>query len=187
MQRMTPVEAAKALGVRPQIIYGFIKHNRIHTYPNPSGKTAHIDLDEVKRATGSVQHHRPKDPSTGKPVRHTADVRTGTILSYHGHTPGEVKTRPHRVVAVTQLVSNDEGEPSLVYTARGEGELAVIYETEDLATAIGVKKCNIESPAKLLGVLMYHWVHNEQVELAAELQRWCEARDIEFGTITEGA
>jgi hypothetical protein len=80
---MTPVQAAKVVGIRPQMIYGFIKHGRVKTYSNPDGKTALVDLDEVKAIGGGVRHHRPKDPTTGKPVKVTASVKKGDVLSWH--------------------------------------------------------------------------------------------------------
>jgi len=84
--RMTPVEAAKKLDIRPQQVYGFIKHNRVHTYPNPSGKANLVDFDEVKAIAGGVRHHREKDPTTGKPVKRDPGVKLGDVLSTHVRT-----------------------------------------------------------------------------------------------------
>ena len=181
--RITPVEAARQLGVRPQLVYGMIKHGRLRTYNNPDGKTALVELAEVKGALGNVRHHRPKDEQGRTTV--PQGVRKGTLLSYHGHMPTERAPKPHRVVAVQEVVKGEDGEPALVRTVRGDGELAVVYEVGRLAEALSKNRCSIEAPGNVLGVVMYHWVHSEQPELAASLQLWCEANGVEFATVQE--
>jgi hypothetical protein len=185
--RMTPVQAAKEVGIRPQQVYGFIKHHRVNTYSNPAGKTDLVSLSEVKAAAGQVKHHREKDPTTGKPLRRKPPVSRGTLVSAHGYMTGEPKgKRAHRVNVVTDVINDeDSGDPSLV-AIRPNGEAATLYwEAEDLAARIGKGICHIESAESLLSVVMYHWVHNEQPELAASLQLWCESNDLQIPVIQE--
>jgi hypothetical protein len=184
--RMTPVQAAKELGIRPQLVYGFIKHNRVSTFPNPSGKADHVDFDEVKRVAGSVKPHRPKGPD-GKPVRRTPGLRRGDILSRHAYLAGPAgekqKAAPHRVDVVTDLVKNEDGDVVLVVTQTGEGLLPMYWEAERLADRLKSGACRIESIAVLLGAVMHSWVATGEAEKAAGLQMWCEVNDIEFNEI----
>jgi hypothetical protein len=187
---MTPVEAAKKLDIRPQQVYGFIKHGRLSTKSNPAGKASLVDLEDVRRLVQGVRHHREKDPTTGKPKRKDPKVKTGTILSMHGKLAGTSigKNEPHRVKVVTGIVDNDEGDPSLVVTSTGDGTHPMYWEAETLAERIGKRACHIESPENLLGVLMFHFVHNEKPELAAALDLWIQAQGELLGevpTITE--
>ena len=182
--RMTPVEAAKQLGIRPQLVYGFIKHNRVATFPNPSGKADHVDFDEVKRVAGQVKPHRPKGPD-GKPVRKTPGVSRGSILSSHGWIKGldKQRRRPHRVEVVTELVLGDEGDVSLVITDTGDGMRPMYWEAEGLADRLKSGACHVETPEAVLGVLMHAWIATGQAEKAAALQMFCEVNDIEYQAI----
>lgn len=193
--RMTPVQAAKAIGIRPQIVYGFIRSNRLGTYSNPDGKAALVELSDVERLIGGVKHHREKDPKTGLPVRREAQgVSRGTILSTHGEIKGAKRRNAHRVTVVDVVFKGESS--TLIYTKRSEdGAIGIVYETERLADAIAKGKCHIESPEALLGVVMFHYAHSDNIELAASLQLWCEANKIaavdlmekegELETITE--
>jgi hypothetical protein len=177
--RMTPVAAAKELGIRPQIVYGYIKHGRLATFPNTDGgKAAFVDLDIVRTLVGSTVHHREKDPSTGKPVKREASgINVGTILSGHGYPKGAKKHYAHRVNVVDEIIKGEDA--TLIYTRRGEdGTVGVIYETERLADAIAKGKCHIESPEALLGVLMFHFVHTERADVAASLDAWAFNHDL---------
>jgi hypothetical protein len=182
--RMTPVEAAKQLGIRPQLVYGFIKHNRVSTFPNPSGKADHVDFDEVKRVAGSVRPHRPKGED-GKPVRRNPGVDRGSILSQHGWQKGldRQRAKPHRVEVVTELVKNEDGDVSLVVTRNQEGGLPMYWEAERLADRLKTGACHVESPESVLGVLMHAWIATGQAEKAAALQMFCEVNDIEYEEI----
>jgi hypothetical protein len=182
--RMTPVQAAKELGIRPQLVYGFIKHNRVGTFPSTTGKAALVDLDEVKRVATQVRPHRPKG-SDGKPIRRVPGVDRGTILSSHGFLKGANKqrARPHRVEVVTALVHNDEGDVSLVITQTGENTLPMYWEAERLADRIKSGACQIEGIGSLLGVIMHSWIATGFPELAAGLSMWCEVNDIDFEEI----
>jgi hypothetical protein len=184
--RMTPVEAAKQLGIRPQLVYGFIKHNRVSTFPNPNGKADHVDFDEVKRVAGSVKPHRPKG-ADGKPIRRSPGLRRGDLLSRHAYLSGPAgqkqREAPHRVDVVTDLVKNEEGDVVLVVTQTGEGLLPMYWEAEKLADRLKSGACRIESTAALLGVLMHSWIATGEAEKAAALQMWCEVNEIEFTEI----
>jgi hypothetical protein len=184
-KRMTPVEAAKELGIRPQMVYGYIKHNRIGTFNNPEGKTQLVDLDEVKAVTKTVKPHRAKDPTTGKPIKRTAGVQRGSLVTYHAHMKGEQSPRPHRVVVVDQIRLGEDGQPLNIVTVRGDGVEGPWWETEELADMIAKGKCHIESPEKLLGVVMFHYVHTEQPELAASLDLWIQANNLQVPTVQE--
>jgi hypothetical protein len=192
MARMTPVQAAKVLDIRPQIVYGFIRQNRIPTFTNPEGKTALVELDDVKRAAGGVRHHREKDPETGKPKRRVdPKIRTGTILDMHAFLPleGRIPTKsdpkPHKPKVVVGTTLTDEGNPSLIATATGEGTLPMYWEIEKLSERVAKGLCRIESPENMLSVIMFHWVHNEAPELAASLDEWIQANGLTVPTITE--
>lgn len=182
--RMTPVQAAKALNIRPQLVYGFIKHNRVATFPNPAGKVAFVDFDEVKKVASQVRPHRPKGPD-GKPVRRSPGVDRGSILSSHGYLKGLAKQRakPHRVEVVTGLVHDDEGNVSLVVTQTGENTAPMYWEAERLADRLKSGACQVESPATILGVLMHSWIAAGAPDLAAGLQMWCEVNDVEYEVI----
>jgi hypothetical protein len=183
--RVTPVEAAKQLGIRPQLVYGFIKHNRVHTFSNPSGKTDLVDFDEVKRVASSVKPHRPKD-AEGKPVRRSPGLRRGDVISQHAYL--DPKRMPnmvgaHRVEVVTDLVKNEEGDVVLIVTQTGEGILPMYWEAERMADRLKSGACHIESTKVLLGVIMHAWVATGEAEKAAALQMWCEINEIEFTEI----
>jgi len=182
--RVTPVEAAKALNIRPQLVYGFIKHNRVATFPNPGGKTAFVDFDEVKRVAGQVRPHRAKD-ADGKPVRRSPGVDRGSLLSQHAWQKGSAKqrARPHRLDVVTEVIKNEEGDVSLVITQNAEGGLPMYWEAERLADRIKSGACHVESPTAVLGVLMHAWIATGEAKKAAALQMWCEVNEIEYEAI----
>jgi hypothetical protein len=177
--RLTPVNAAKELGIRPQIVYGYIRANRIATFNNPDGKAALVELEDVKRLAGGTRHHREKD-SSGNPIRRTPGVERGTILSTHGEIKGGRKRHAHRVVVVDEIIKGDDGQPSLIYARRSDdGAVAVIYEAERLADAIAKGKCFIEGPEALLGVLMFHFATvANRPDLTASLWNWATLNDI---------
>jgi hypothetical protein len=183
---MTPVEAAKALGIRPQMVYGFIKHGRIKTFTNPSGKADHVDLKEVESVAKGVRHHRPKD-SSGKPVRRVAGVQRGTLLSSHGRfatKAGPVQDgRPHRVRVVSG-VEEFEGN-TYVYVRDSEGRAVLHYDEDHLAGMLAKKQCHIESAASLLGVLMFHWEAEGRPDLAGGLRAWCAVNEVTHTEVTE--
>jgi hypothetical protein len=184
-QRVTPVEAAKELGIRPQMVYGFIKHGRIKTYSNPGGKTDHVDLKEVEAVAKGVKHHVPKDAS-GKPVRRRAPVTRGTLISSHAHFPGERRDRPHRVLAVRE-VGNQGGEldGSYVWTMDADGAPRLMYEEDALAQMLLKKQCHIESPEALLGVLAFHWEAQDRRDLAGSIRMWAEVNGIVLTELVE--
>jgi hypothetical protein len=161
-------------------VYGYIRSNRITTYGNPDGKTALVELDDVKRLAGTTKHHRPRDAS-GNPIRRQPGVERGSILSTHGEIKGTKRRHAHRVVVVDEIIKGDDGQPTLVYTTRADtGTVGIIYETERLADAIAKGKCHIESPEALLGVLMFHFstVVNRP-DLTTSLWNWCTINGIE--------
>ena len=177
--RITPVQAAKELGIRPQIVYGYIRANRIATFNNPDGKAALVELEDVKRLSGGTKHHREKD-ATGKPIRRSPGVERGTILSTHGELRGTKKRHAHRVVIVDEVIKGDDGQPSLIYARRSDdGAVSVIYEAERLADAIAKGKCFIEGPEALLGVLMFHFATiADRPDLTASLWNWATMNEL---------
>src|SRR3954466_1482554 len=181
--RMTPVEAAKALGIRPQMVYGFIKHNRVKTWQNPSGKADLVDLKEVESVAKAVRHHVPKDES-GKPVRRSAGVSRGTMITSHAHTRGQKPGGNHRMSVVSQVGDLDGFlDNSYVWTYDENGMPRVMYEENGLAEQIRTGKCHIESAPGVLGVLMFHWDAQGRPDLAAALRVWCEVNGVEYTEI----
>jgi hypothetical protein len=177
---MTPVEAAKALGIRPQVVYGFIKHHRVKVFNNPGGKTDHVDFKEVEALVKAVKPHRPKG-SDGKPIRRApSGVSRGTLLSAHAHLRGELKDRPHRVYAVREMPDANSEEGGLVRAYRSDGTDGPMWEVETLADAVKAGKCHIETPENLLGVLMFHWNAQGLPQLAGALQVWCEVNGVAY-------
>jgi hypothetical protein len=184
--RMTPVQAAKVLGIRPQIVYGFIKHNRVKTYDNPSGKTQLVDYDEVSKVAGGIQHHREKDPTTGKPIRRDANVRPGSLLSYHGELVKKPKKpRAHRLVVVDHVETSKDTGLKYVVTKKGDWESGVIHESERLADAITKGKCFIEPPEQVIAVLMWSFAREDNIPLAASLGKWAEDNGIQVPDLQE--
>lgn len=188
-QKMTPVEAAKALNIRPQLVYGFIKHGRIKTYSNPAGKAALVDLNEVQAVSKSVKHHRPKD-AKGNPIRRKSGVERGSLVSMHArftNRKGAVKDdRPHRVRAVTGLFKGEEAD--YAYVTDAEGRFVMMYDEDTLAQMVAKKQCHIESPASLLSALMFHWraQKDEAVQaLASSLEEWCQANEVHYAEFRE--
>ena len=186
MARVTPVAAAKELGVRPQIIYGFIKHHRVGTFPNPSGKADLVDFDEVKKLVGAVKPHRPKG-SDGKPVRRLPGVLRGTVFTSHAYLKGNVRqrARPHVTEVVTDIVNDEEGNVSLIVTQTGENTHPMYWEAERLADRLKSGACKIEGTAALLGIVMFSWLAQGEIEAAAQLQMWCEVNGVDFEVIEE--
>jgi hypothetical protein len=181
---MTPVAAAKALGIRPQLVYGFIKAGRVKTFTNPGGPTAYVDLKEVEAIAKGVKHHVPKD-SEGKPVRRAAGVRRGTMLSAHARfIGGPVDTRPHRVRVVSSVEASEEGNP-YVYVRDAEGRPILAYEEDHLASMLAKRQCHIESPAALLGVLIFHWEAENRQDLAGGLRMWCEVNQVPYTEVLD--
>ena len=105
----------------------------------------------------------------------------GTILSAHAHTRGELLDRPHRTHVVTR-VGDDDGDlgAPYVWSLNEDGTPRIMYEENALAEQIRTGKCHIESPANLLGVLMFHWDAQERQDLAGALRMWCEVNQVEF-------
>ena len=181
---MTPVQAAHELGIRPQLVYGFIKHGRVKTYTNPSGKTGYVELAEVASIVKSMKHHAERD-SSGKRVRQSAPVERGSILSHHGHMKGEVRARPHRISAVKEITQSAEDDTNYVWTVDPDGRPKIMYEEDNLAQSLLKHQCHIESPAALLGVLMFHWNVQGQEDIASSLRTWCETNGQAFTTVKE--
>jgi hypothetical protein len=156
--RMTPVEAAKKLDIRPQQVYGFIKHGKVKTFPNQSGKAALVDLDDVKAVAGRVRHHREKDEA-GRPKRREPKVKTGTIIdmhAFHKDAAKEINT-PHKPKVVTGKVLNEAGDTTLIATSTGDGTRPMYWETEMLADRIAAGACHIESVESLFSVILFQW------------------------------
>jgi hypothetical protein len=185
-ERVTPVEAARRLGIRPQMVYGFIKHGRVRTFSNPSGKTDLVEFKEVEATAKGVKHHSPKGPD-GKPVRRRANVATGALISRHGWSPRLKRGEKHTVEVVTGEHRGDAGEQYVQYAhIREDGTpWEFFWEGDELAQALAKGRCHIETPEGLLAAVMFHWVHNEKPELAAALQMWAEINDLDVPVILE--
>jgi len=187
--RMTPVQAAKELGIRPQIVYGYIRSGRISTFPNPDGKTSLVELADVQRLASGTKHHRPKDPTTGKPINRSAGVSPGSLLSSHGNKPRQRRNPRHSVEVVTGVTHGEDGQEFVHYTKiREDGsKWEFFWEGEQLADALAKGTCRIESPESLLASVMFHWGHNGRPDLAAELFTWAQGNGLDVPTITEVA
>jgi hypothetical protein len=181
--RVTPVQAAKDLGIRPQQVYGFIKHGRLGTFPNTTGKAALVDFDEVKRLVQSVKPHRPKGPD-GKPVKRQPGVKVGNLLTSHGYLKGSRKRGPHRVEVVTGTIKDEEGDVQLVITQTGENTRPMYWEAERLADRLKNGACQVESSGVLLGVLIAAFDVDGRKDLAGGLRMWCEVNHVDVEEIS---
>jgi len=176
-KRLTPVQLAHELGIRPQIIYGYIKHNRVKTYPNEAGKANLVDVGEVERLLKDARHRDPnaEKSASGRTV-HRSPVRPGTIVSWDRKADGRTG---RRVAGVSRIVKDEEeGSDELVYL--NDGERNIVFSTATLAERLRKGHATIENIPALLGMILFQLRENDQGAEADAIQTFLEQQDIHF-------
>jgi hypothetical protein len=99
--RMTPVQLAKQMGIRPQGIYGLIKQGKVKNYA-PEGKTAIVDEDEVKSALVKSASRTAKTGKGKTGGGGNSSAPKGTVVAWKA-TP--TKIRVGKVSAVDDILT----------------------------------------------------------------------------------
>lgn len=177
-ERIKPVEAAKRLGTPPQRIYNLIKQGRVKTFANPNGKVALVDFAEVKMVLGQVKTRGPKGTKT-KGVLPRGLARGAIITSPKAPIKGAF-ARPDgggkHVRTVVDATSN------IVWLS--DGSIETIWPTDSLSEALKSGRARIETPAAVLGLILYQWRHDGLELLANELAEWLVDKGVGFYPIT---
>jgi hypothetical protein len=172
------VQLAHELGVRPQIIYGYIKHGRVKTYPNDAGKAALVDANEVEAVLKSVRHRDPnaeKSPS-GRTV-HRSPVKRGDILSWDKKPDGRTG---RRVANVSRVIKDDEGSDSIVYLHDGTRE--IVWQTATLSERLRKGYTTLENVPALLGMIIFQLKGGDEAQQAeaALIEGFLQGNDIHY-------
>lgn len=175
--RAKPTEVAKTLGIRPQIIYGLIKRNKIATFPNPAGGPDLVDVAETRIVTSRMKQRGPRKERTRTGGKPPIGIYRGTILS-HDRKPGGKGSR-----RIAQVTDAGKGEGSLVWGTDGKQDL--FWGTESLAERLKKGTTKIESIPSLLGMIMFQWTQKGHEDKAIALQEWCNGNGVKFIPITD--
>jgi len=173
--RAKPTQVAKDLGFRPQIIYGLIKRGKIKTFDNPAGGTALVDVADTKIAISRMGHRGPRKDKPKKGQGLGSGIKRGTIITT-GRAP--LKGAFAREDAGKSVRTVTDGTMNLVWLS--DGTIETVWPTDSLREAIQNGRAKIETPASLLGTLMYQWDHDGKAELAESLRQWAIENSVGF-------
>lgn len=167
-QRATPTQVAHELGIRPQVIYGLIKRNRVHAY---GSKPQMVDVGEVKSVLKDIKHRIPKE----KRQASRANVPVGTITSWAKGFKGP-KAKERRVAVATGILKPDDpdGTYFLVFE---DGEKRVIdaFTLESFGEMLKRGFAHVEHIDGLLGMVIFQMTVNGQVDQASALDEFCRS------------
>ena len=176
-ERAKPTQVAKDLGIRPQIIYGLIKRGKIKTFDNPAGGPALVDVADTKIAVSRMGHRGPRKEKAKKGTSGLpGGLKRGSIIST-GRAP--IKGAFAREGGGGKSVRTvTDGTSNIVWLS--DGTVETVWPTDSLREAITSGRARIETPASLLGVLMYQWDHEDKKELAESLRQWAIENSVGF-------
>lgn len=164
----TPTAAAKIFDIRPQIVYGLIKRNKIkqHNDLADEGKLK-VDMDELRKW---FAHKRQGRPSTKPQSGGKIPAKPGKIISW-GTQVGR------RVAAVT---SNEDD-----YTyGRTADNTEVFFRDSSLENLIASGRVMMVDSWHLLEIVALSWEANEP-ELSDSLRHWARLNKPEDAIGTE--
>jgi len=170
--RATPVQVAKTLNIRPQIIYGLIKRGKVATFPNPNGKADLVDVAETRIVVSRMSVRGPRKEKAARTGR--SPVKRGQILSRDKFPVRGVFGRKFGGGrSIEQVIDPGQGEGTLAWTTDGMREK--FWETETLAGRLKREEVRIEHIGSLLGMIMFQWRELEdEPALADSLEQWCK-------------
>lgn len=177
-ERAKPTQVAKDLGIRPQIIYGLIKRNKIATFPNPGGGPDLVDVAETRIMVSRMHQRGPRKERAKVGNKAPAGIFRGAIVS-HDRKPGGKGSR-----RIAQVTDAGKGEGTLVWGTDGKRDL--FWGTESLAERLKKGTTKIESVPSLLGMIMFQWEQKGHADYAARLVQWCIDNGVKFIPITDG-
>lgn len=175
-ERATPVQVAKQLNIRPQIVYGLIKRGKIATFPNPAGKADLVDVQETKIVVSRMHTRGPRKERASRVGR--SPVRRGQILSQDRFPGGRGSRR------ITQVTDPGKGEGTLIWGTDGRKD--TFWGTESLAQRLLKRTTRIEHTGALLGMILFQWRElDETPELADSLEAWCRENGVVIPQLQE--
>jgi hypothetical protein len=174
--RAKPTQVAKDLGVRPQIIYGLIKRGKIKTFDNPAGGTALVDVADTKIAISRMGHRGPRKDKPKKGQGLGGGIKRGTIVSTARYPTKGAFAREGREGRSVRTVT--DGTMNLVWLS--DGTIETVWPTDSLREAVTNGRAKIETPASILGTIMYQWDHDGKAELAESLRQWAIENSVGF-------
>jgi len=174
--RAKPTQVAKDLGIRPQIIYGLIKRGKVKTFDNPAGGTALVDVADVKIAVSRMGHRGPRKDKPKRGQGLGGGIKRGTIITAPRAPIKGAFAREDGGGKSVRTVT--DGTMNLVWLS--DGTIETVWPTDSLRDAIQNGRAKIETPASLLGVLMYQWDHDDKKELAESLRQWAIENSVGF-------
>ena len=184
-ERMKPVEFAKTMNIRPQIVYGLIKRGKIHTYENPGGGPDLIDPGEARIIVSRMHTRGPRKAKASQ--KGSSPVRRGQIVSHDRYPVKGAFARPDGGGKSVRVVTDPgRGEGSIVWLS--DGTIDTFWGTESLAQKLQSHSAQIEHPDALLGMIAFQWRQSEETkELADKLETWAEAEGIPYKAIHVGS
>jgi hypothetical protein len=187
-------KVAKDLGIYLGQIYGYLKKGTVTNHKvggYPEGKGVEVDPDEVRAAMSSSRRRggkgggKPKTSArgqggrTGSVAEEEAKARArevkkgfkdGQLISYHrGASPA--RDLGHSINVVTSHYGNR-------ITSLNEADRYHAFATGTLREWVAKGVARLENPAGILGLVMFSWIADGKVDLAASLEEWMEAHDL---------
>lgn len=195
---------AKELGIALAVIYNYVKNGSVKNHKAdgyPVGKGIEVDIAEVRKARGNKKTRAPKagskpravkikDPDSGETVTVSTKARKlqpGSMVSYErgrgaATDAHAAAARPRysvsSVLAATgKLTFIDEGDKHRHYD--GTQIDNTVFGTERLSMMLAKGVARIEHPVPVLGMVILALIVEEKIELAASLEQWMIANDLD--------
>lgn len=165
-QRATPTQVAHELGIRPQVIYGLIKRNRVHAYGT---HPVQVDVGEVKTVLKEIKTRVPKSKSNSK----KAEMPIGQLVSYSGDYKG-AGAKKRKVVVTTGTLRSDEpdGVDFLVFSD-GTRRTVDMFSTMDMGEMLQKGFAQLQNIDGVLGMIIFQMTHQGDIDKASALEEFC--------------
>ncbi len=172
-----PVAFAKELNIKPQQIYNWIKAKKLSTYSDGTFHSYVVD-SEVRKLVNVAARKPARAPIVkggAKTLNKTGDsprmppLQTGTVVSYGYNREKKVKN-------VAQVVEDGE----MLTRLKDLDENEAIFMNSSLRSLVAEKKMRIESPGKLLSLIVTQWRLEGQFDLADSLEEWITEHELVF-------
>lgn len=176
--QVSPMALAKELGLRPQVLYGLIRQDRLKAYENDAGKTV-VYRDAALRVLGAMRHRRTSEEMATGEV--SSPLKQGQIASYatYGRRPGSKQTELYRQVVQVN------GTSEYFTEFRDLRSQLTEFQHQSLRQLIEKGQLSIENPWELLKMVAHQWRLEGRSEQAEELGAFIWSLWSQFGEDNE--
>jgi hypothetical protein len=177
---VSPMQLAKELGVRPQILYGLIRKGRIQDVGRLDGDPSktYVYRSDVLRVLGALRHRRPKGEVTGSSsddgTTLASPLQKGQAASWISYGSGE----KGGVRVFRQVVSVIGSDEYFTNFQSFKSDYQMTFRNTTVQKMLESGMMRIEEPQVVVGIAIAAYETNGQTELADSLRQWLSASSV---------